>query len=218
MPKFKYRNKHYKSEMKVKDNSFTEISLTKMAKRQLTVTLCSIFGVTLLTIGSAFSMFTTQAVGEEQVIKVGTLNIDFGEDADGTLSLTGNYPMDDVTGNGTAPYTFTIKNTGSLETYYTVKLEDDTEMIEQENCTGSLIDKNQVKYSIDAGAPGILGEIETNSNIIDQGMLANGASKTYNLRLWIKENAPNTVLNRHYHGKIVIEGVDKGGAQQLDGG
>ncbi len=210
MPKFKYRNKHRNSRSIVKDNSFTEIALTKMAKKQLTITLCSIFGVTLLTIGSAFSIFTTQAVGEDQVIKVGALNIDFGADADGTLSLTGNYPMEDAEGQATSPYTFTITNTGDIEADYTVKLEDDTEMIDQEACTNNLIDKNQVKYSIDAGTPGVLGSLASKRNVIDQGTLASGASKTYNIRLWIKNDAPNTVLNRHYHGKIVVEGVEKG--------
>ena len=37
-------------------------------------------------------------------------------------------------------------------------------------------------------------------------MLAPSESKTYTLRLWLREDAGNDVLGKHYHGKIVVNG------------
>ncbi len=54
MAEFKYRKKRkeFKEQARVRNNDYREIALTKMGKRQLMLTLLSIFGVTLLSIGS----------------------------------------------------------------------------------------------------------------------------------------------------------------------
>ena len=82
---FKHRKK-----IQVKDDSFKEINLTKMAKRQLVITLFSIFGFTMLTIGSAYAVFTSVSKQENyNIVKVGTLEINFGEDANDVINLNG---------------------------------------------------------------------------------------------------------------------------------
>ena len=91
------RKKKYRDiEKYSKDNNFVEIGLTKMATRQLFVTVLSILGVTLLSMGSAFAVFTTTSKSANyNVIKVGTLNIDFKESENDTITFRGDYPKSD---------------------------------------------------------------------------------------------------------------------------
>ena len=199
----KDENKNKKTK-KEKDNSFREIALTKMAKRQLLVTLLSIFGVTFVAFGSAFAVFTTTVRSEDyNTIAVGTLNITFGTES--TIDLNGQYPVTDAVGLASTAYTFTIKNTGTLAADYTVHIQDDTDMISQDGCSGSQLDKNYIKYSLDGSTVNILGNMANNNNYqISSGTLAAGDSRTYTIRVWIADGAPNSILNKHYHGKIVV--------------
>ena len=201
----KDENKNKKTK-KEKDNSFREIALTKMAKRQLLVTLLSIFGVTFVAFGSAFAVFTTTVRSEDyNTIAVGTLNITFGTES--TIDLNGQYPVTDAVGLASTAYTFTIKNTGTLAASYTVHIQDDTDMISQDGCSGSQLDKNYIKYSLDGSTVNILGNMVNNNNYqISTGSLDAGESRTYTIRVWIADGAPNSILNKHYHGKIVVNG------------
>ena len=118
--------KRFNNRKKIKINNetkneynFKEVSLTKMAKRQLFVTLLSIIGVTVISLGSAYAVFTSVSKSADyNVIKVGTLNIDFGSDSSNTINLRGQYPMSDEEGMKLTPYTFTITNTGTLTADY----------------------------------------------------------------------------------------------------
>ena len=61
MAEFKYRKRHKVATNDEKKKVRYDISLIKMAKRELLITLISILGVTMLSIGSAFAIFTTSS-------------------------------------------------------------------------------------------------------------------------------------------------------------
>ena len=120
-----------------------------MAKRQLLVTLFSILGVTIISLGSDFmpSLRQYQDHADYNVIKVGTLNIDFGESSD-TIKLNGEYPMSDEEGVKLTPYTFTITNTGTLAADYEIFIQDDTDMINKEGCGNNQLNKDYIRYNL----------------------------------------------------------------------
>lgn len=190
-------------------NDYREIALTKMGKRQLMLTLLSIFGVTMLSIGSTFAIFTVSSKSAEyNVIKTGTLNINFAADASSTVGLNNALPMSDTNGLAQSGTTFTITNTGSLPANYSVSLKDDTDMVTQDNCSAKQLAKTNIKYSLDGSTASLLSTA-IDSELIS-GNLKAGESKTFTLKLWIKEDATNEVLNKHYHGKIVVDAVQEG--------
>ena len=91
MREFKNRRKITKKKMQEYD--FKEISLTKMGKRQLMVTLFSILAVTVASLGSAYAVFTSVSKSAEyNVITVGTLNIEFDADSNNTINLSNGFP------------------------------------------------------------------------------------------------------------------------------
>ena len=212
MAEFKYRKKRkeFKEQARVRNNDYREIALTKMGKRQLMLTLLSIFGVTLLSIGSTFAMFTVSSKSAEyNVVKSGTLNISFDADSSSTIGLNGALPTSDSDGLAQTGNTFTITNTGSLTAEYTVSLQDDKDMITQDNCSDKQLDKGFIKYNIDGTNIKLLSD-SIDSTIIS-GSLKAGESKTFTLKLWIKEDATNEALGKHYHGKIVVDAIQEGG-------
>ena len=212
MAEFKRRKKRQDlKELKHKKtvNDYREIALTKMGKRQLMLTLLSIFGVTMLSIGSTFAIFTVSSKSAEyNVIKTGTLNINFAADASSTVGLNNALPMSDTNGLAQSGTTFTITNTGSLPANYSVSLKDDTDMVTQDNCSVKQLAKTNIKYSLDGSTASLLSTA-IDSELIS-GTLNSGESKTFTLKLWIKEDATNEVLNKHYHGKIVVDAIQEG--------
>ena len=183
-----------------------------MAKRQLLVTLFSILGVTIISLGSAYAVFTSVSKSEDyNVIKVGTLNIDFGADSSNTIDLRGEYPMSDEEGEKLKPYVFTISNTGTLTADYEVFIQDDQDMINQEGCAGNQLNKDYIRYKLDTASPINLSSIAGSNYKIASGSLKAGGSVTYTLYVWIREGVGNDVLNKHYHGKIVVNGVNTQG-------
>ena len=192
--------------------NFKEVALTKMAKRQLLVTLLSILGVTIVSLGSAYAVFTSISKSSDyNVIKVGTLNIDFGEDSNNTINLSGQYPMTDEEGLKLTPYVFTVTNTGTLTADYEVFIQDDQDMINQDGCSSNQLNKDYIKYKLDTGSPTVLSTIAGSNYKIASGSLNPGGSVTYTLYVWIKDGVGNDVLNKHYHGKIVVNGANEKG-------
>ena len=210
MKKFNNRKKITKE--KIHNYDFKEVALTKMAKRQLLVTLFSILGVTIISLGSAYAVFTSVSKSADyNVIKVGTLNIDFGSDSSNTINLTGQYPMSDEEGLKLEPYKFTIQNTGTLTADYEVFIQDDQDMINHDNCSGNQLNKDYIRYKLDTGSPANLSSIAGSNYKIATGSLEPGGSVTYTLYVWIREGVGNDVLAKHYHGKIVVNGVNTQG-------
>ena len=213
--KVKQFNKRKKVKINKENRSefnFKEVALTKMAKRQLLVTLFSILGVTIISLGSAYAVFTSVSKSADyNVIKVGTLNIDFGEDSSNTIDLSGQYPMSDEEGLKLKPYTFTIKNTGTLTADYEVFIQDDQDMISKDNCTNNQLNKDYIRYKLDTGTPANLSSLAGSNYKIASGSLEPNGSVTYTLYVWIREGVGNDVLSKHYHGKIVVNGVNVSG-------
>ena len=200
------KNKNTKKN-KIQQYNYKEISLTKMAKHQLYVTLFSILGVTLATLGSAYAIFTsTSRSNDYNVVKAGSLNIDFGSDSSNVIDLSGKYPMSDSEGEALTPYTFTITNTGTLPADYEIRLQDDTDMITQDGCSTNQLNKNYIKYKVNDENANVLA---SSDRLLAEGSLAKGESATYNLHVWIKDGVGNDALNKHYHGKIVVKGVNQ---------
>src|SRR5699024_7093208 len=60
-----------------------------------------------------------------------------------------------------------------------------------------------------------LSSIAGSNYKIASGSLEPGGSVTYTLYVWIREGVGNDVLNKHYHGKIVVNGVNSNGTNAV---
>lgn len=201
---------------KVIDTKTVHTQISKSISRELKLTIISIFIVTIVMLSSAFAIFSSVQKSESyNTLTVGTLKVDFIDKEDGmgnVINLNGAYPESDTKGLAETPYSFKITNSGTLDANYEIKILDDTDMIAEDQCGDNLLDKSKIRVSINNETPFTLSDKETDGYVMDAGTLKSGKSATYEVRIWLDENGGNEVLGKHYHGKIVVEGVNVDGS------
>ena len=149
-------------------------------------------------------------------------------------------PMDDSVGLATKPYTFTVENTGTIDASFGISLVDASSYNETTSVGGygygyssgnsverqitsssQRIPDNKIKYNLREGS-------DTNTNtallssasnrILVTGTLAPGASKTYQLRLWIDSAAEaSDVEDKTFAANLKIDAIQYGGGAQAQG-
>ena len=132
--------------------------------------------------------------------------LQFSEQND--ISLIDTVPLSLEDAEQLTPYKFTITNTCDVSSYYDVNLE----MLE-----GTTIDSSEIRYSLNNTNSYLLGERSSVSDFINQnaissrtlisGILNQGESKTYNLRLWVDEDSLyQNSADKNFISKIVVIG------------
>ena len=203
-------------------------------KGQIVITGIAVCAVVLSMIGGSYALFSSSTtVGEYNVLTAGNLEISYVEGSDGLgdiLSLNGAYPQDDPKSlndlTDMQAYRFSITNTGDIPLDYRIKIEYDESIIEEDGCgpidgdNNKLLDFQYIKYNFDktlnnnVPVSGLLSA--TTDHIVYDSVQANqpglqpGSSQIHEIRLWIKNDAPNSILGKHFHGKVVIESVQSG--------
>ena len=86
-------------------------------------------------------------------------------------------------------------------------IQDDETMIQADGCSDHLMPKANIKISIDGGTPFLLSSIEESNYMITTGNLQPGDSVTHVVKVWIDEASGNEILGTHFHGKVVVEGI-----------
>ena len=175
-------------------------------KVQFLVMAFCVFGLVAVLVGSSYAIFSDVSdQGDYNTVTAGTLQLSY-EDTQ-SLSLSNLYPISDVEGMTGDGYTFTVRNIGTLPSDYKVMIQDDEAMIQADNCSDHLMPKANIKISIDGGTPFLLSSIEGSNYMITTGNLQPGDSVTHVVKVWIDEASGNEILGTHFHGKVVVEGV-----------
>ena len=175
-------------------------------KVQFLVMAFCVFGLVAVLVGSSYAIFSDVSdQGDYNTVTAGTLQLSY-EDTQ-SLSLSNLYPVSDVEGMTGEGYTFTVRNIGTLPSDYKVMIQDDEAMIQADGCSDHLMPKANIKISIDGGTPFLLSSIEESNYMITTGNLQPGESVTHVVKVWIDEASGNEILGTHFHGKVVVEGV-----------
>ena len=158
-------------------------------------------GIFLLAIvcGTSYA-FLSQVITSKKNVEVtaGTFVINFKEK--NTIDLKNAVPMTDQEGMNTESYVFSVNNTGSLDAKYDISLEENS---------SNTLDRKYVKYSIKEGdgewsSPALLS---TGLNLKTGRSLGSGATDSYEIKIWLDENATNEVQGKTYGAKVVINAV-----------
>ena len=174
-----------------------------MKKKTIIILSISILTVLIIFIGSSYALFSkTQSALNKNEYQTGVLQIEYSSDS--TLTIN-PIPMTDANGEALTPYIFTITNTGTLDYQYDLKLLTDSTYVASHGCANNQTPAQYIKVKLDDSEPVLLSNL-TSGTIISDETLAAGASKTYNLRMWLDISSPNSIIGSHFHGKIVSEG------------
>ena len=120
------------------------------------------------------------------------------------INISGGVPMLDEVGESQTPYTFTLTNNGTVESEYTIYLDDVSLESNETRLPDSVIKYNLVKDGSSSTA--LLSSIGSNPNrILDSGVIGPEESHSYELRLWLDENMTNADMGKVFKGKIRVE-------------
>ena len=156
----------------------------------------------IVLVGSSYALLTKSFKSKKLSMEVGTLKIDFAEG--NAINMANAAPMTDSDGMKTTPYTFTITNSGDINVYYTVSNEEEL---------SNTLDTSYLRMKL-TGSDGYDSGIKTvkelgteTYKLVDETLLATGKSVTYELRMWISQDAGNDIQDKIYKSKIVVNGV-----------
>ena len=150
----------------------------------------------------------TRTQNDKNIVTTGCFEIesDIGsEDEQMPIRLLKTYPILDSEGKELSPFTFTLRNTCDTYAGYQINLE---------TLNTTTLNLDYLKAVINNETPKLLSEydvVETtiqdalNSHKLLTGGLKAGASKTFNLRLWLDQDTPlDAGQNKTYEGKVSI--------------
>ena len=175
--------------------------LIKRNKKILTVAIAIIL---ILLIGIAYAYLRTTLEGQEEyVIRVGTLDLVLTEDNE--LTLEKQIPIEDSEGMSLNGFSFSLTNNGSIETDYTIYL-DDIPLDEGE----TRMPDSAIRYSLTKN-----DEVFSAKNLttmgsdpnrrVDFGTIGVDETINYTLRIWIDYDATTEEAGgKTFKGKLRV--------------
>ena len=161
----------------------------------------------IVAVGITYAWLTTTLRGEkEYVLKAGTLNLILDENSSEVINIAEAYPMSDEEGKAQEiVYRFTVENTGTVAAGYEIYL-DDAEI----EASDIRVDDSNIKYDLRMNEGPREGGLlsETDNRKIEDSILNVGQSRSYELRLWLKEDSTAN-YNEVFSGKLRIEAIQK---------
>lgn len=183
-------------------------------KKQTTIIVVSVIIMVIIIIGTSYSLF--MQVNEStnvQVVESGNLTIEY---TGGTTITTATLPQWDLEGKNTAGYSFSVKNNGTLPMTYSISLYNNPTQVAE---GATLVPHQYIRLSIDGGEVKTLSTItktadtasETNENNIKYLLKENlslnvGNTANHNIKIWIDEDAPTSIINNTVALEINVAG------------
>ena len=179
--------------------------MNKTRKKYIVLVIVTIVVSVVALLGASYALLTMTLEGDKTItLTAGILKVDF---TDGNyINLDNAAPISDAQGQKLTPYTFTITNTGNINAYYHVSLEEeDTNTLDNSYIRMKLT--NNKGY--DSGISNVNMYGTGTFNIKSEEVLEPGDKVTYTLWMWLDETADNSAQGKEYKSKIVVTSYDR---------
>ena len=176
-----------------------------MKKKYIIAAVLIVLVSVIALIGTTYAFLTMTIEGDKTItLRAGVFKVDFTEGD--SINLNNAAPVSDSKGQSQTPYTFTITNEGNLTAYYHVLMEEDSA-----NTLANSYLKMRITGSngYDSGVVKVSSYGTGTFEIISENELAVDGTVTYNLWMWLDENADNSAQGKNYKSKIVVESFDR---------
>ena len=170
-----------------------------MNKKRLIITsTISVILVTIMLIGSTYSIFTTSEIDENSnVYKTGVLDITYTL-TDNNISLTSNVPTSNDNSCQIVPLRMTITNNGTVAYKFNIILNDTT--------ANNAIDHQYISTQVGKYEPKALSEC-TDNIIKENIVIPANSSMDIDIRVFVSDTVPNSEINNAFYAKIAIDGL-----------
>ena len=186
--------------------------MDKTKKKYIVLVIVTIVISVIALLGASYALLTMTIQGDKKItLTAGILKVDF-EDGN-YINLENAAPMTDAQGQKLTPYTFTITNTGNINAYYHVSLEEDV---------NNTLSNSYLKMRLtsdngyDSGVVKVSGYGTGNFEIKGEETLEPSDKVTYTLWMWLDNDADNSAQGKEYKSKIVVTSYDRKSPTAVD--
>ena len=174
-------------------------------KKYITISVAIILISIIVLIGTSYALLTMTIEGDKKIsVTAGILKVDF---TDGNyINLDNAAPVTDKQGLKTTPYTFTITNTGNINAYYHVSLEEETTNTLTHNYLKMRLTNDK---GYDSGVVYVSDYEASEMEIMREQTLEPEDKVTYTLWMWLDYNSDNSAQGKLYQSKIVVTSYDR---------
>lgn len=167
-------------------------------KRLIITSLFSIFLVSILMLGSTYSIFNSTDIDEEaNIYKTGTLDITYTVSSE-EIILDTSVPISNDDIGSINPYQITVTNTGNVAYKFNLILDSTTASNEINN-----------KYIMTkVGKMDSVSLDKCSNNIIKEGIVVlAGESVSIDVRIYVSDNIQNTEIGKSFYAKLKVDGL-----------
>lgn len=190
-------------------------SKNNVVKHQILINGVLVVAAVITMIGGSYAWFNSQIMNDEyNAFKEENFEISYVANETGygdILALVNKTPISDNEGAKLEPYRFSVTNLGEREKNFKLKINLDQSIIEEDGCIDNILSTSYIKFKIDNQKPQILGTLAQKDYeiYVSNETIMPGSSEIHELRIWIDENSPNVVKNKHFHATVNVETYDK---------
>ena len=179
--------------------------MDKTRKKYIALVIVTVVISIIALVGASYALLTMTIQGDKKItLTAGILKVDFDEGDN--INLNEIAPMTDSQGLKTTPYTFTVTNNGNINAYYHVSLEEDS---------NNTLDNSYLKMRLTSDNGYDSGVVKVSSygtgefDITSEATLEPSDKVTYQLWMWLDNDADNSAQGKLYQSKIVVSSFDR---------
>lgn len=172
--------------------------------KKIVLLVMVLFGVVVLALASSYAIFTLNVTKNSNFkVAVGTLELSITDTTtQDKYILEDTVPTKDSVALEGEGYTFTVTNTGTIDSYYTVYLDDVLLADAGDRLDNSYVKVNLVNNKTGVNDTKMLSDLA--DRVLDFGYLHKGESISYTLRMWVDYNTGNEAQNKYFATQIRI--------------
>lgn len=163
---------------------------------------------TILLIAASYAWLSLTLSGTKtNVLKAGTLSLVLDDATSKGISLTKTSPISDEEGMAGNPYHFTLTNDGTIDSSYIIYLDDMALETGESRIRDIEIKYHLAKDNLSLPSKLLSTTGENPNRVLESGTISPGDTYTYDLRMWLDENASNEAMGKTFRGMIRIEAI-----------
>jgi len=182
-----------------------------MKKKHIIILSCVLLMVVLLALASSYALFNFNVTKNSNFkVAIGNLELSITDTVtEDKYILENTVPTKDSVALSSDGYSFTITNTGNIDSYYDLYLDDILLTDSGERLDNKYIKFNLYNNGTNTGNTYYLSDYPSIDRMLTSGYLDAGESISYTLRMWVDYNAGNDAQNKYFATQVRVVATQK---------
>ena len=183
--------------------------MSNMSKKKVIIVGGVLLVAVIVALSTSYAMFRFNITKNTNFkLALGTLELTIKDTTtEDKFILENTVPTKDDVALEQDGYKFTLTNTGTIDSYYNIYLDDVLLTDAGDRLDNSYIRFNLFNESTDQSSTSSLSSYASDNRMITSGFLKKGESVSYILRMWVKYDAGNEAQNKYFATQIRVVGT-----------